>query len=222
MGRFGVNDAENYGGSGSSSFFSLKNDKDIARVRFMYNTMDDIEGLAVHEVTVGDKKRYVNCLRAYDEPRSKCPFCEANNMQKAKFYIPLYNLDTDEVQIWERGRNFAQKLSSICARYSSADKPLVSHIFEIERNGKPRDTSTTYEIYEVGCDDTRLEDLPEAPQVLGTIVLDKDADEMLHFLDRGEFPEGNSGGDGYREQRRGDEDRPSGRRTPSNRRGERF
>ena len=142
-------------------------------------------------------------------------------MQKAKFYIPIYNLDTDEVQIWERGRNFAQKLSSICARYSSADKPLVSHIFEIERNGKPRDTSTTYEIYEVGCDDTRLEDLPEAPQVLGGIVLDKSADDMLHFLDRGEFP-ADGGGDGYREQRRGDEDRPTGRRTPSNRRGDRF
>ena len=219
MARFGVNDAENYGGNGSSSFFSLKNDKDIARVRFMYNGMEDIEGLAVHEVTVDDKKRYVNCLRSYDEPRNKCPFCEANNMQKAKFYIPLYNCDTDEVQIWERGRNFAQKLSSICARYSSADTPLVSHIFEIERNGKPRDTSTTYEIYEVSCDDTRLEDLPEAPQVLGTIVLDKSADEMRDFLDTGEFP--NNGG-GNREQRRGDDDRPSGRRTPSNRRGDRF
>ena len=219
MARFGVNDAENYGGNGSSSFFSLRNDKDMACVRFMYNGMKDIEGFAVHEVTVDGKKRYVNCLRSYDEPRHKCPFCEANNMQRAKFYIPLYNCDTDEVQIWERGRNFAQKLSSICARYSSADTPLVSHVFEIERNGKPRDTSTTYEIYEVSCDDTRLEDLPEAPQVLGTIVLDKSADEMRDFLDTGEFL---NNGSSNREQRRGDEDRPSGRRTPSNRRGDRF
>ena len=61
MARFGVNDAENYGGNGSSSFFSLRNDKDMARVRFMYNGMEDIEGLAVHEVTVDEKVAQKAC-----------------------------------------------------------------------------------------------------------------------------------------------------------------
>ena len=37
MARFNVNEVENYGGQGGGGFFSLKNDKDVATVRFMYN-----------------------------------------------------------------------------------------------------------------------------------------------------------------------------------------
>jgi len=221
MGRFGVNDADNYGGNGGSSFFALKNDGDVARVRFMYNGMDDVVGFAVHDVTLDDKRKYVNCLRAYNEPKSKCPFCEANNFQRAKLYIPVYDVDEGEVKIWERGKNFFQKMASLCARYSSADKPLVSHIFEVERRGKKGDTNTVYEIYETGCDETTLEDLPEIPDILGSIVLDKTAEEMREFLDTGEFPN-NDGAPRRREREQSaDEDRPTGRRTPS-RRGEAF
>lgn len=222
MGRFGVNDADNYGGNGGSSFFALKNDGDVARVRFMYNGMEDVVGYAVHEVTIDDKKRYVNCLRAYNEPKSKCPFCEANNFQRAKLYIPVYDIDEDEVKIWERGKNFFQKMSALCARYSSADTPLVSHIFEVERHGKKGDTGTQYEIYETGVDKTTLEDLPEVPEVLGGIILDKSADEMLEFLDTGSFPSGEiSNRRESRETREKKEEQPTGRRTPS-RRGEAF
>lgn len=217
MGRFGVNDADNYGGNGGSSFFALKNDGDVARVRFMYNGMDDVVGYAVHEVTVDDKRRYVNCLRAYNEPKSKCPFCEANNFQRAKLYIPIYDVDEDEVKIWERGKNFFQKMSALCARYSNVQTPLVSHIFEVERHGKKGDTGTQYEIYETGVDETTLEDLPEIPDVLGSIVLDKSADEMREFLDTGEFPSA----PGSARRSNDDDERPSGRRTPS-RRGEAF
>ena len=225
MGRFGVNDADNYGGNGGSSFFSLKNDGDVARVRFMYNGMEDVVGYAVHEVTVGDKKRYVNCLREYNEPKSKCPFCEANNFQKAKLYIPIYDIDEDEVKIWERGKNFFQKMAALCARYSSADVPLVAHTFEIERHGKKGDQGTVYEIYETGSDKTRIEDLPEIPEVLGNIILDKSAEEMMEFLDTGEFPEVNIAprrGERANTAAAKEEERPTGRRTPSTRRGDAF
>ena len=220
MGRFNANEAENYGGNGGSSFFSLKNDGDIARVRFMYRGMNDVMGYAVHEVTVDDKKRYVNCLRDYNEPKSKCPFCEANNFQRAKLYIPVYDIDDEEVKIWERGKNFFQKMSALCARYSSADVPLVSHIFEVERHGKKGDTSTVYEIYETGADDTKLEDLPEVPDVLGSIILDKTAEDMREFLDTGYFPN-NDGAPRRGERDTSDDEKPTGRRTPS-RRGEAF
>lgn len=219
MGRFGVNDVDNYGGNGGSSFFALKNDNEVARVRFMYNGIEDVSGYAVHEVTVDDKRRYVNCLREYNEPKSKCPFCEANNFQRAKVYIPLYDVDEDEVKIWERGKNFIPKISALCARYSSADTPLVSHIFEIERHGKKGDTNTVYEIYETDSDDTRLEDLPEIPDVVGSIILDKSADEMREFLDTGRFPTtvDNASRRSGRSEVSRDEDRPSGRRTPTHR-----
>ena len=222
MARFNAHEADNYGGNGSSGgFFSLKNDKDTARVRFLYNDFEDVEGVACHEVEVDGKKRYVNCLREYNQPVSDCPFCANGRYQAAKIFVPLYDIAEDKVKIWERGKKFFAKLSSLCSRYGN----LVSHEFEIERNGKPGETTTTYEIYEVGKDDTRLEDLPEVPQIIGGLVLDKSADELQYYLDYGEFPDsgnnnGNSGGRNNDVRRR---DEPTGRRTPAtSRRGDRF
>jgi len=227
MGRFHYDEAEKYGGQGGAGYFSLKNDGDVAKVRFMYNSIDDVEGYAVHQVEIEGKKRYVNCLRAYNEPLDKCPFCEKKQFQNAKLFIPLYNVNEDKVQIWERGKKFFAKISSICARYSN----LVSHEFEIERNGKAGSTQTTYEIYEVGHDETTLEDLPELPTIIGGLVLDKSADDMAFYLDNGYFP---PDGDDMpvRRRNRAEEDhvddenlpfnRGTSRRTPANSRGERF
>ena len=75
--NFKMNEAEHYGGRGAGSFFQLKNDKDTARVRFMYNGIDDIYGYAVHQVTVEGKQRYVARLREYTQPIDDCPFCKA-------------------------------------------------------------------------------------------------------------------------------------------------
>ena len=186
MGRFNYQDSDNYGNS-SSNFFSLKDDGDVARVRFMYNDLKDVVGYAVHEIEVDGNKRYVNCLRSYNEPKSKCPCCANDYMQKAKIYVPLYNVDTKEVQLWERGKKFLGKLQSICTRYARQDSPLVNHIFEIERNGKKGDQQTTYEVYEVGSDDTTLQDLPEVIEPLGNIILDKSYDELDSYVRTGSF-----------------------------------
>ena len=223
MARFRADEADNYGGQGGAGYFSLKNDKDVARVRFMYNSIDDVEGYAVHQVEVGDKKRYVNCLRAYNEPISKCPFCEAKKFQTAKMFIPLYNVDEEKQQVWERGKKFFAKISSICARYASKDN-LCSHIFEIERNGKKGDTGTTYEIYPVDKDDTTLEDLGEVQDPIGTIILDKTADDMNYYLETGEFPPADDDMPVRRRGRKDDDEVPfednrrSSRRTPASRR----
>ena len=186
MGRFNYQDSDNYGNS-SSNFFSLKDDGDVARVRFMYNDLNDVTGYAVHEVEVDGNKRYVNCLRNYNEPKSKCPCCANDYMQRAKLYVPLYNVDTKEVQLRERGKKFLGKLQSICTRYARQDSPLVNHVFEIERHGKKGDTQTTYEIYEVGSDGTTLQDLPEVIEPLGNVILDKSYDELDSYVRTGSF-----------------------------------
>ena len=186
MGRFNYQDSDNYGNS-SSNFFSLKDDGDVARVRFMYNDLKDVVGYAVHEIEVDGNKRYVNCLRNYNEPKSKCPCCANDYMQRAKLYVPLYNVDTKEVQLWERGKKFLGKLQSICTRYARQDSPLVNHVFEIERHGKKGDTQTTYEVYEVGSDGTTLQDLPEVIEPLGNVILDKSYDELDSYVRTGSF-----------------------------------
>lgn len=183
MASFNVNSADNYGGQGGGGFFSLKNDKDIARVRFLYNGIDDVEGHSVHEIELNGKKRYVNCLREYGDPVDACPFCKSGKFVQVKYFVPLYNMDTDSIQTWERGKKFGSKLTSICSRYPNT----VAHTFEIERNGKANDTQTTYEIYETGeTEGVTMEEF-EVPNPLGTIILDKTAEEMQAFLDTGDF-----------------------------------
>lgn len=218
MGRFKAGEEEHYGGQGGAGYFSLKNDKDVARVRFMYNGIEDVEGYAVHQVTVNDKKRYVNCLRSYNEPIDNCPFCKAKKFQTVKMFIPLYNIDEDRLQVWERGKKFFAKISSICARYAN-NIDMVSQVFEIERNGRKGETTTTYEIYPVGQpDDTTLEDLPEVPDPIGSVILDKSADDMEFYVENGYFPP--EDGEDIPVRRRRDEnddsDRGASRRTPAN------
>lgn len=226
MARFNTETADRYGGQGGAGYFSLKNDKDVARVRFMYNSIDDVEGYAVHQVEIDGKKRWVNCLREYNQPIDTCPFCKEHMFTSAKLFIPLYNIDEDKQQVWERGKKFISKISSICARYPN----VVSHVFEIERNGKKGETTTTYEIYEVDKDDTTLEDLPEVTDPLGTIVLDKTADDMEFYLENGYFP---PDGDDMPVRRRANNDESEDelpwnkddrgtRRTPATSRRDRF
>lgn len=219
MARFNTETADRYGGQGGAGYFSLKNDKDVARVRFMYNSIDDVEGYAVHQVEIDGKKRWVNCLREYNQPIDTCPFCREKMFTSAKLFIPLYNIDEDKQQVWERGKKFISKISSICARYPN----VVSHVFEIERNGKKGETTTTYEIYEVDKDDTTLEDLPEISSPLGTIVLDKSADDMEFYLENGYFPpDGEDVPIRRRESASEHEEERGMRRTPANSRRDRF
>lgn len=220
MAKFTAETVDNYGGTGGAGFFSLKNDRDVAVVRFLYNDADDIEGYAVHQVEIGDKKRYVNCLREYNQPIDDCPFCRARMKVLAKLFIPVYNEDEQKSQIWERGKKFFGNISGICERYKK--NPIVSQTFEIERNGKKGDTSTTYNIYRTDepADDKTVDDF-EIPDILGGLILDKTADDMEYFLEEGEFPPED---DVPRRASKRDEEeeevprrasRRSGRRTPA-------
>ena len=213
MAQFSIQDADKFGGQGGGGFFRLVDDKDTARIRFLYNGIDDVEGMSVHQIELNGKRRYINCLREYGAPTDSCPLCAKGLYSTAKYFIPVYNIDEDRVQIWERGKQFGSKLTSLCSRYSN----LVSHTFEIERCGKKGDTNTTYEIYETGVDeDVRLEDF-DLPEILGGAVLNKTAEEMDYYNAHGDFPNEDGGNGGEAPIRR----RSSERRTPSTR-GEAF
>lgn len=217
MARFTAETAEKYGNSGNTaSYFKLSNDGDIAKVRFLYNSADDIEGYAVHELEIDGKRKYINCLREYNEPVDNCPFCRERMQVKAKLFVPIYNEDEQKVQIWERGKKFFGKLSGICSRYSK--NPIVSQTFEIERNGKPGDTQTTYEIFRTdeAPDDSQLDDF-DMPEILGVTVLDKSMDDMEFYLENGMFPPEDGAMPVRRSSRRETEEAPrrARRRTPA-------
>lgn len=220
--RFSYEEADKYGSKGGgTAFFSLKDDRETAKVHLLGNDMNDFPGYAVHRVPIGDGYRYVNCLREAGSPIDDCPFCAEGRHNPevskvyAKLFIPLYNCDTDEVQIWERGKTFFRDLASYCSH-----NPNVSEVVtEIERRGKKGDTSTTYGLYALREEDNfNIENVREdIPEILGGIVLDKTADDMEYYLKRGTFPDSDNAGVARRGDSRRDEDKPE-RRTPSRRR----
>lgn len=183
MGKIKINEAENYKSGSSAGFFNLKDDHDTAVVRFMYNDIDDVDIDVVHEIEVDGKSRNVNCLRSYDDPIDDCPLCKAGYRQKLKMFVPVFNVDAGEVQMWQRGKTFATQLSGLCNRY----KPLVGTLIEIERQGKKGDQQTRYQMYPQKSDNTTLEDLPEVPSPVGTIIMDKSYDELSYFVENGAF-----------------------------------
>lgn len=75
------------------------------------------------------KQRYVNCLRAYNEPIDKCPFCAAQLKVTPKLFLKLYNEDAGECQIWERGKTYFARIASLSSHYN----PLCNEIIEVER-----------------------------------------------------------------------------------------
>lgn len=184
--RFNFNEADNYGAA-KSNYFSLKDNGDTAMIRFLYNDINDVQGVAVHEVQDGDKKFDVECIRAYNEPVSKCPLCEAGNKQNAKIFVKVYDMDSNESKIWTRGKTFFNTLSGLCSHYN----PLVSMPFEIERHGKKGDTSTTYQTYPTQMDNSRIEDFPEI-NAEGTCFQVKSYAELLEYVQTGSFPINNS------------------------------
>ena len=183
MARFSFQEADNYGG-GKSNYFSLKDDGDTARIRFLINDINDLQGVATHSIQVGDRTIDVECLRAYNEPIENCPLCAANYKQDAKLFIPVYDEDAKESKIWSRGKRFFQKISSLCSRFN----PLVSTVFEVERVGKKGDTSTTYETYNISSDNKQIQDFPEI-NAEGTCFQVKTFEELEKYLQTGEFDE---------------------------------
>lgn len=223
MARFKYDEADKYG-SGGTRFFSLKEDKETAQVRFMYETVDDIECFNVHQFDVkGEafKKRYINCLRSYRDPLDVCPLCAAKKPTRVKLIVPMYNVETQQVQLWDRGKKFINQLTSLFSRYSASGKSICSNIFDVERNGKKGDNTTTYSMYFVKSDDTTMEDLPDVSDVLGSLIEDMSAEDMERFLESD--GEGNEPPVNRRESRRQDDgereeeyERPV-RRTPGRR-----
>lgn len=196
MARLTGQNIEQYRASNTSNgpkvgYFSLKNDKDTAKIRLLYNGADDIDGYTVHRVKVGDYEKPVNCLSEDGAPIDACPFCMANIKKQARVWIPVYDESDNAIKFWERPNNFYGKLTGLCSRYPN----IVSQLFEVERRGEAGYQKTDYDFYPIGSKDgTTIEDLlddcglDELPKALGTKVLNKTADEMDYYLEHGEFP----------------------------------
>lgn len=187
----GIDDVDNYRSGGDFNFLQLKEHGDVAKVRFYIESMDDLKFYVVHQIEVNGKTRYVNCLRTYDQPIDDCPLCREALKNKdlkttVKMFLPVLDMDDNQVKLFERGRTFKDELSGHIRRNS----PLVNYPCEIERNGAKGDTNTTYKVYPLAQekDNTMIKDLPEFDDLLGGYVLDMSYEDMENFLQTGKVP----------------------------------
>lgn len=199
MGRVNLNDVDNYKGNSGANFFGLENDKDVATVRLCHDDANSIEIIACHQIEVDGRKRKVSCLRSYNDPVDLCPLCKAGLQLQLRYFVHLLQYEKSfdgftgavEKKVWERGRTFQKEILGLSGRYN----PLWKTCFEIERQGKKGDQTTKYGIYPMNYS---LDELPIADEhlendsVLGTIVMEKTADELNYYLENGEFPGGNT------------------------------
>lgn len=207
-------------------YLSLKKDKEIAKIRLLYNGADDIEAYVVHRVKVRFNDREfdlpVNCLA--ENSIEDCPFCKAKLPKSARIYIPVFDEKDGTFKFWDRPNSFYSQLSGVCSRNPNT----VSQVFEIERNGEEGSNRPGYQFYPIGQPDgTTIDDIlddcdfEEMPDPVGTKILDKTADEMEYYITHGEFPSERSDED-VPVRRRGSEDNTSRSERRTRGRGDRF
>lgn len=196
MARLTGENIEQYRSEGSGDFkkinyFSLRDDKETARIRLLYKGAEDIEGYTVHRVKVGDYELPVNCLLEKDRPIDDCPFCREKYAKQARVYVPVFDESANEFKFWDRPNSFYGQLSGLCSRYPN----IVSQVFEVERSGERGSNRPSYQFYPIGQPDgTTIDDILDdcdmdsIPSAVGTKILDKTADDMEYYVSHGEFP----------------------------------
>lgn len=175
-------------------FFKLENDKDVKLVRFLHKDIQKVPVVTYHTINVDGYDRKVSCLRNYDEPLSKCPLCSKNDKYSSRKYLQLLVYATDErgnptgateVQVWDRGKRFVDKLDGIQRRLNAKGKNLCDVLFDIERIGKKGSTDTTYELYErtdLNSDNYPFELPTELYNPIGKSIYDYNYDELVNVL----------------------------------------
>ena len=135
--------AKNYS-QGGSSFFKLE-DGETGRVRFLYNTINDIEFLAVHSINQNGQYATIDCNRLPSDPIDKCKWCSQQNRPVSRVVIPLFNLDANEVQYWTRTEQWVEgTLIPTLEETIPQGQPISGQNFKIKRTGK--ELKTTYNI----------------------------------------------------------------------------
>lgn len=166
----------------NGEFFVLPNDGDYADVIFLYRSIEDVLVADVHYINTSVYKGYVHCCE------NGCPAChfgERGIRKDAKLFIPLYNLQKNKIEFWDRSTFFEQTLQKYV--FTPFPTPWET-VFRITRRGEARSRDTKYEIVPVGRNtslsyDTILSNFGiTLPQGYSTICREMSVAEMSSAL----------------------------------------
>ena len=172
-------------------YFTLRQDKDQAIVRFMIDSPDDFDIVAGHRMPINGFNRMVNCVRDVHDPVENCPLCAAGKKLEYRIYIHLIEYTRDEEgrivstpKVWERSTAYINTLTNLLNEYG----PLSDNVFKITRNGAAGTTGTTYditycrpEIYKPELY-VKNESLFNGYKAVGNAVLDYDVDKLNELV----------------------------------------
>lgn len=178
----GFKTVDQYTEENDKGFFTLRNDRDSAKVIFLYRSPKDVLVGDVHYLVSDSFSGYVHCLGA------GCPACAKRIRKDTKIFTPLYNIDADQIQFFDRNMKYwePQLQDEVFKRYGD-DATQV--IFAITRIGAPGDRGTRYTIQ--GTNTNNLISYDEIcqkfnavfPDYYSNICKEMSADEMRNVLD---------------------------------------
>lgn len=122
---------QSYSGGGSS-FFKLK-DNESARVRFLYNTVNDIEFIAVHSLRENGRYATVDCSRLPSDPVDNCKWCANGDRPVSRAVIPMFNLNTSKVEYWVRSQSWVEGTLLPSLEQVPQGQPISGQTFIIKR-----------------------------------------------------------------------------------------
>ena len=128
----------------NGDFFVLPNDGDYADVIFLYTSVNDVLVADVHYIQSASYKGYAHCCG------TGCPACsygERGIRLDHKIFIPLYNIQKNKVEFWDRTTFFEQVLQK--SVFGPFPNPSEA-VFRIIRHGEAGSRDTRYEIKPVG------------------------------------------------------------------------
>ena len=170
------------GGFNDVKFFSLKDDGDKATVKILLRNEQDILKFAkpLHMVEINGYQNKVLCLNNPGED-DKCECCNARIKRQLKIMLPLYNVETKQVELWERGINQIKDLQVMLGKYGD----LSQHTFEIIRSGKAKSKDTKYTMmYDPTQVDVNVDEL-QIPEITGRnfkLILDLSMEQQKEAM----------------------------------------
>lgn len=159
--------------------FFLANDGDFADVVFLYRDEDEMMVGDAHYIKSPEYSGYVECNG------HGCPACAANLRKTTKLFIPLYNIQKDAFEFWDRSEKFS---SVVHAAVFQKEANPSNVVFRITRRGAANSTDTRYEIFVIARNDVMSYDqILEKfnltfPEFYGTICKEVPNDQMQKWI----------------------------------------
>lgn len=177
--------------SSSADFFSLKEDGESAKVRFVHGDSTDLDIFVVHKVLNEGKEKYILCLGPINQP---CPLCESICKPQMRLFITLDDLRDNKRKIWDRGKGEIPNMLEFITRYGN----LNSIYYEIVRHGKKGDQKTTYQFFPIPEPTGMPEQAPRESLVSTGFLLQKTSEELKDLVATGKIVQAPNrfGGDG--------------------------